>query len=379
MPASIAPVLPRRLSLVASGLIVVAAGGIHGCGYPTDLPIEYKTEHLRIGIEVDEGPLCQGDLLELERQIARTEVELEIELKKTYKVYIWGDETWYSAAINNCVRDTSFGCIRYHKSTIWTTRWALEHELAHAVMGRSKLHPFFEEALANVYGGRQSHFGVTAPSANENTDRHTIDTKTGTHFVRWLRERWGTHQLARLAKSGKNGFSGFESIYGMTLEEAEQLYFAEAPYAYASLDGCDGPELASAAIINGWIDTVTLDCKTGVDTRSAGVGIIAHRTLEIPAPGYYSVSTDGEWFDIYRCGDSFDDPSTNDSWSTEDVPPSHAGYPSPAYRHYAGGEVHDLYFNAGRHDIGVGVLGHDQGVAHVAIWPSLAPTPRGAE
>jgi len=254
----------------AAGLLVVAAGAIHGCGYPTDLPIEYKTEHLRIGIEFDEGRLCQGDLLELERQIARTEVELEVELKKTYKVHIWSDETWWSGAVNNCPSDTALGCVRNHRSTIWTTRLMLGHEITHAVMGGSKLHPFFDEGLANVYGGQQAHFGSTAPSANADTDRQTTDIRTGTHFVRWLRERWGPQQLARFAKTGGDGFGGFESIYGMSLEQAEQLYFAEAPYAYASLDGCDGPALASAAMIDGWIDTITLDCNAGPDTRSAG-------------------------------------------------------------------------------------------------------------
>src|SRR5690606_29555377 len=138
-----------------------------------------------------------------------------------------------------------------------------------------------------------------------------------------------------------------------------------------------GPELASAEIIGGWIDTLALDCETGADTRSAGEGMIVHRTLKVVEPGYYSVSTDGEWFDIYRCGDRFDAPAL-DPW-LEDVPSSHAGYPDPAYRHYAGGEVHDLYFEAGRHDIGVGILGHDQGVANVAIWPTLAPTPGAVE
>ncbi len=362
---------------VARGLLVVAVGAIHGCSYPTELPIKYQTEHLRIGIESDEGPLCQGDLLELERRIAKVEDELEFELNKTYTVYIWSDDTWWSGAINNCISDVAFGCTKQSRATIWTTRWVLEHELVHAVVGRSKLHPFFNEGLAEVYGGRQTRFGVSAPSANESTDRYTADTNAAAHFIRWLRERWGPHQLARLAKSGTDGFSGFESIYGMTIEKAEQLYFAEAPYAYASFDDCDGPELASAEFIDGWIDTVELDCESGIDTHSSGEGIIVHRTLVISKPGYYSVSTDGEWVSLFRCGDRFDDVPAPDAWA-EDVPSSHAGYPSPAYRHYAGGEVHDLYFEAGRHDIGVGILGHERGIANVAIWPTLAPTPGGA-
>jgi hypothetical protein len=362
-----------------TALFAIASGAILGCNYPTDLPIKYETEHLRIGTDFDDAPLCQGDLLQLERQIARVEDELGRELNKIYTVYIWSDETWWSGSMtmNNCPGDTVLGCTSQIRATIWTTRGALGHELVHAVLGRSDLHPFFEEALADVYGGDQTRFGSTAPSSNKNTGRHTADIRTGAHFIRWLRERWGAHQLARLAKTG-DGFSEFQSIYGMTLEEAEQLYFAEAPYAYGSFYGCDGSELSLAPAIDGWLDALTLDCETGVDTRSSGDGLIVHRTLEISEPGYYSVSTDGEWFDIYRCGDRFDDPPALEGW-VEDVPSSHAGYPSPAYRHYAGGEVHDLYFEAGRHDIGVGILGHERGVANVAVWPSLAPTPRGLE
>jgi hypothetical protein len=367
---------PRQL---ASVLLVVAAGAVHGCNYPTKLPIEYETEHLRIGIESDDGPLCQGDLVEIERQLDRIEDELEFEPKETYTVYIWSDQTWSSGAMNNCDDSHAvFGCTSYSRAIIWTTRWALGHELVHAAIGSSNLHPFFEEGLAEVYGGRQTRFGSSAPSANKDTDRDSANAGTGAHFIRWLRERWGPQQLARLARTGKDSFSEFESIYGMTIEEAEQLYFAEAPFAYAPFSDCDGPELASADFIDGWIDTITLDCATGVATRNSGEGIIVHRTLEIPEPGYYSVSTDGEWFDIYRCGDRFDDVPDPDWW-TEDVPSSHAAYPSPASRFYAGGEVHDLYFEAGTHDIGVGILGHEQGVVNVAIWPSLAPTPGGSE
>jgi hypothetical protein len=360
-----------------NGLLVLAAVAIIGCNYPTELPIEYETEHLRIGTEPDDAPLCRGDLIALEHQLARIEDELELELAETYTVYIWSEETWWAGAINNCPGETSLGCTMPSRAIMWTTRGALGHELVHAVMGRSSLHPFFEEGLAELYGGQQTRLGLSAPSANEDTHRNTTDVRTATHFLRWLREQWGPHPLARLAHDGQDGFSDFESIYGMTIEEAEQLYFAEAPYAYASLYDCQDLELASAEIVDGWIDTITLDCETGVDTRSAGEGIIVHRTLEVPEPGYYSVSTNGEWFDIYRCGNRFDAPAP-DSW-LEDVPSSHAGYPDPAYRHYAGGEVHDLYFEAGRHDIGVGILSHEPGVANVAIWSTLAPIPGGAE
>ncbi len=343
-----------------------------GCNYPTDLPIRYETEHLQIGTEFDDAAFCRGDLLELERRISRIEDELEITLDETYTVYVWSDESWWEGAVRNCDADDALGCTRKNRATIWTTRFALEHELVHAVLGQSRLHPFFEEGLAEVYGGRQTRFGSSAPSANSNTDRATADIGTAAHFIRWLRERWGPHGLARLART-KDGFDEFEAIYGMSIDEAEQLYFAEAPYAYAAFDDCDAPDLPPADF-DGWVDPIELDCELGDDTRSAGEGILVHRTLTIFEPGNYSVWTDGEWFDIYRCGTRFESAPGPDAWA-EDVPSSHAGYPSPAYRHYVGAKVHDLYFEAGRHDIGVGILGHTRGVAKVEIWPSLARTP----
>jgi len=356
---------------------ITAASILLGCNFPTELPIRYETEHLEIGTEFDDSLFCRGDLLELERRVARTEDELEFTLKETYTVYVWSDESWGSGAAKNCGPGDALGCTRKSRATIWTTRFSLEHELVHAVIGKSRLHPFFEEGLAEVYGGGQTRFGQSAPSANSSTDRASADVQTAAHFLRWLRERWGPHYLALLART-EDGFDDFEAVYGMSINAAEQLYFAEAPYAYAAFDDCDAGDLAAADIADRWVDQIELDCDAGADTLNAGDGIIVHRSLNISEAGYYSVMTDGEWFDIYRCGARFEDVPGPDSWA-DDVPSSHAGYPSSAYRHYLGAEVHHLFFEVGRHDIGVGILGHGQGVANVAIWPSLAPTPEDSE
>lgn len=357
-------------------VLVALASAATGCAEP-ELPIRYETEHLRIGTEPGDAPLCQGDLVALERQIASIEDELEFELSEVYTVYIWSDETWWAEAIDSCDGEASFGCTRQWQATIWTNRRALQHEIVHAVIGRSSLHPFFKEGLAQLYGGEQTRFGSSAPSANADADDDTADIRTATHFLRWLRERWGSHRLARLAHGDQDGFSEFHSIYGMSMEDAEQLYFAEAPYAYSSLDDCQGPELASATSVDGWADTITLDCEAGADTRSSGAGILVHRTLVVSEPGYYSLSTDGDWLDVYRCGDRFELPAPD--LGLDEVPPSHATFPDPAYRHLAGDEVHHLYFEAGRHDLGVGVLGHGEGLANVAIWPTIAPTPGASD
>ena len=270
---------------------ITAASILLGCNFPTELPIRYETEHLEIGTEFDDSLFCRGDLLELERRVARTEDELEFTLKETYTVYVWSDESWGSGAAKNCGPGDALGCTRKSRATIWTTRFSLEHELVHAVIGKSRLHPFFEEGLAEVYGGGQTRFGQSAPSANSSTDRASADVQTAAHFLRWLRERWGPHYLALLART-EDGFDDFEAVYGMSINAAEQLYFAEAPYAYAAFDDCDAGDLAAADIADRWVDQIELDCDAGADTLNAGDGIIVHRSLNISEAGYYSVMTD---------------------------------------------------------------------------------------
>ena len=337
------------------------------------LPIEYETEHLRIGTDLD-APLCEGDLVALEQTIARAEDELGFTLDRTYTVYVWDDFKWWDGPNEACrPSDRAAGCTSREDATIWTAQEKLEHELVHAVVD-VRAHPFFDESVADGYGGYSTQFGRSAPSANADSDWATMDHVTGAHFVRWLRERWGAHRLGRLLRAGEDSFAAFETVYGMTVEEAEQLYFAEAPYAYAPLGDCQAPDLAPAPLVDGWIDRVDFDCIAGHDTRTAGAGMLVHRSVHIPVAGYYAVTTDGDWLDLRRCAERFDDPPAPLGW-TADVPDSHATYPSQAYAHYEGGTVHELYFAAGDHDVSVGLLGYDQGSVHVAIWPSLAAHP----
>jgi hypothetical protein len=337
-----------------------------------ELPIEYETEHLRIGTDLDH-PLCHGDLVALERIIARVEDELSIQMSDVATVYLWDYDRWDPESVG--CRAYALGCFRPTSMTIWTSDVALEHEIVHAVVGRSSLAPFFDEGLADVYGGAQTRFGTTAPSANEGTSGATTDRGTGSHFVRWLRELWGPAPLGLLVRADEPTSYAFEAIYGMSIEDAEALYFEAAPYGYPSIYACDGPVLTETHGSHGWTGEVALDCGAGTDTRAAALGMRAHRTFHVRDSGYYTVSVDADWFDIFRCSEPRIAERTPHSSFLDDAPVHHATYPSGASRHYFGQGMRDLYLEAGVHDIALGRLGHDQGVARVAIWPALAAQP----
>lgn len=346
---------------------------VWGAGCHTELPIQYETEHLRIGTDL-EHPLCEGDLLALERIIETVEDELSLEMGRVTTVYVWDDDNWLSGPHKNCPSgESTLGCTHYPNPTIWTSTQALDHEIVHAVLGGRQLAPFFEEAIADVYAGRQTRFGNTAPSDNQGTDAASADLTTGRHFVRWLRERWGPEKLGELVRAGRSSFDEFESVYGISLEEADALYFEEAPYGYAAMFGCDGPELVREND-SGWAAEISLDCEAGEDTRVAGIGTIAHRTFTVTEPGYYTIVIEGDWFDIYRCSSEArieEAPSLTDHLA--DAPVHHAGFPDGAYHQYPGPGTQDLFLEAGRHDIGVGVLGYDAAFARVMISPTLGP------
>lgn len=345
-----------------------------GCSEPRP-PIEYETEHLRIGSTL-EAPLCEGDLARFESLIDDIESELNLEMKEKATLYIWDEESWWSGA-NSACRSKTYGCYDQINHTIDTTTLALEHEIVHAVVGGDNVGIFFEEAIAEVYSGEQSQFGETAPSANVDISRREdMDYKTANHFLRWLREKWGGEKIGELLRSSSSGSKAFKKVYGMTIEEAELLYYEESPYHYTSLYSCEGASLRQAPSMDHWQEEIPLDCPSGDDTHAAGIGMQVHRTFEISEAGHYTVQHDGYWFDIYRCSPTrVEDAFHLNTHLYDDVPPEHDSFPSAADRHYEGKSSWSLYMEAGLHDIGVGILGHDVGTVTLEISPTLGPYP----
>lgn len=347
-----------------------------GCGEP--FPIEYETEHLRIGTNLD-YPLCEGNLASYERIMTMAEDDLGIHSDRTIDVYLWDVESWDAERVGDNIcgpgLDYLWGCYNSTSSTIWTNTIALQHELVHAAISTPRFDGLFGEGTANMYSGKTTRFGSTAPSDSLGVPRDAVDATTATHFVRWLRERWGGHRLGELVARGSSESKDFEAVYGMSFEAAEALYFDEAPPAYAPLHHCDAVEILPDVAPNAWRAELSLDCSA-TDTFSGPGGLFAHRSLVIETEGRYSITTDGGWLDIYRCTQgAADELPTPEALLAEDVPPDYGGFPDPAFRYFAGGRIHDVELKRGRYDISVGIDGHEPGGAVVLVSRSIVPQP----
>ena len=203
-----------------------------------------------------------------------------------------------------------------------------------------------------------------------------MDLRTARHFVRWLRETWGSAKLGELARLGKHASKRFGEVYGLSFTEAQAMYFAEAPFGYPGLDTCSGVPLEFADDLDGWREVVGFDCGTAEDVRVKGTGLMVQRTFIIPVAGQYSVSTDADAFILSRCPTGpIEEPVRLEDFLDDDVPPSYASDLSEAYAFFEGGPVRDLHFEAGRHEIGLFLLGYEADEVALAIWPSLGPRP----
>ena len=348
-------------------------GLLSACENP-ELPISYETEHLRIGTDLGH-PLCAGDLVAFEEIIRRTEDDLGLSMQAKFTVSIWSDEGWEAVGEELCGPDTA-GCTVHDKAAIFTSWFAVEHELAHSAIPIPDLTPFFAEGLADLYGGRQTRFGLTAPADSLELSATDIDRYTARHFVRWLRESRGGAKLGELARLGKHANERFAEVYGLSFAEAEAMYFTEAPFGYPRLDTCGGAPLDFSDDLGGWRAVINLDCGAGEDVRVAGIGRLARRTFVIPVAGHYLVSTDADAILLSRCATGpIEEPVRLDEFLYDDVPPSYASELSEEFAFYEGGQSLDLYFEAGKHELAPFLIGYEGGEAAVSIWPSLGPRP----
>lgn len=346
-----------------------------GCSPAPALPIEYETAHLRIGADVGH-PLCEGDLQSFERSIAFIEDDLGLELPQKVDLYLWSAENWDARGSDECdFKHYAFGCYSYDDLRIHATKYSLEHEITHAIVDNPKLGWFFSEGIADAYSGRVLPFGETSPTAILDVSLNSFDRWTASHFSRWLRERWGGHKLGQFAVSSGEGTDRFEDIYGMTVAQAEAMYFEEAPSIYTPLFGCDAPEIPRRELANEWRSQLELDCSRD-DTRASSIGLYSRRTLVVTEEGRYSFSTNGAWIAAYRCAEGpVEDYVHDEEHKAEDIPPEYAGYPSPSSRYFEGGLVHTVDLPAGRYEFAIGIEGYEPGDVAFSVWASLGAGP----
>jgi hypothetical protein len=273
-------VIADRLGLIS----VPAALALASCSEP-DLPaIRYHTEHLEIGTDYDE-PTCAGTLAALERHAVLLEQWLDTSIDSKIEVYLFEDGD------PPCVEEPVSGCFDPGTGQVITRFGSARHELAHAVSHQwgSPDH-FYSEGLARAFSGERTVFrGADAlPSRSLGLDVFEIPGGAAGHFVRWLYERHGPAPLATLFCKSEAGdpSDAFRETYGMTIEDAEQSYFAEGPEAYPGLSFC-----THEVEVLPWQDgvfrhAVELDCD---QDHTRGFRSMA-RTIgfEIDEPGLYA-------------------------------------------------------------------------------------------
>lgn len=350
------------------------------CGDP--IPIQHETEHLRIGSAADH-PICEGDLAHYERLIVTTESEMGVDLDHKIEVYLWGDEQWPGQADQRCGGALYRGCYKHDSDVIYTSEYALPHEIIHAVIGEPKLQVFFDEGIAEMYAGRQTRFAISAPSSHEGEYKtpEVYDLLTAAHFVHWLRDKWGGERLGELARLKGAAFSDFEVVYGISFDAAEQLYFEEAPAAFPALHACDAPSMDFISATQTWSAEVELDCVNDEETRASGSGLFVSRTFKINDPGPYYFHADRGGVQVALCIETPVEelPDEIDELIDEDVPYIHASYPSEAVRFFRGGEFHPVDLRAGLYLMRVHLEGFAGGMVQVDVWPRKGEHPTEAQ
>jgi hypothetical protein len=190
-----------------------------------------------------------------------------------------------------------------------------------------------------------------------------------------LRETYGPAKLGALARLAGRASTQFDEVYGVSLEQAQEQYFEDAPFGYPPLDDCLGEPLAEDGTGSGWFEQTGIDCEVDPDVFAYGTANSTYRTLEIPSAGQYSVATDATAVMLYRCSTGpIEEPMREDDYLYDDVPPSDANMLQGEFALYEGGGILDLHFEAGKHTIGLLVLDEDgPRDVRVAVWPTIGP------
>lgn len=335
----------------------------------------YETTHLRIETAFSE-PLCQGDLDHMELVIASVEDELGITMSGRAHVYLWAETEWPPTP-NKCVTGSA-GCI--HGGEIHSTLYALDHELVHAATNLgSRTIPIWSEGTAEALSSTRTRFPVEAPIDNLELDIPELSHRTAGHFVRWLLETHGAEKLRTLLDTTGDARVGFENTYRMTIEAAQEQFFAEAPYSYGAFIACDFPDLDPSGDLE-WHEEFAIDCADP-DVRGGPYGMGMPRVLTITEPGYYAFSTTASRGSIGRCDDEdlALEPVDGDP-TLGDIPAVTRYFTEQYVTAFPGdGEVSVLSLAAGRYEVHVGFTDHETRSAAIDVRAAPGPIPQTPE
>ncbi len=407
-----------------AALVLTVAPWLLACEQPE---LRYETEHLRIGTDFDE-PLCRGDLDRMELVITVAESLLATSVEERVDVYLWSVEDWPGA--NVVCRAGTGGCYLRSGPTIYANQALIDHELIHAVtatLGRPAT--IWDEGAAEALQSQRKRYATSRITDNLELEAPELDYNAAGSFVRWLLETRGPEQLRELLETGGDPRESFEHVYGMTVEQAEDQYFVEAPYSYGALIACEHPDLAArgesprAASLGlsaeggvaetcstpgttafrllaldenpgarrhvdfhhgllaevdelRWAETLDVDCaEPHVFGGPGAMG--SYRVLTIAERGHYSLSSSAASIRIARCQDEdLEQAPLPDDADAGDVPLADDTWPDGYARVLPGdGELTVLDLAPGRYEIAAVFPDHEPRTASLEVRAALGPVP----
>jgi hypothetical protein len=233
-----------------------------GCS-EDQLPV-LETEHLRFHGDLDGTCEALGRLYE--RELARIEASLGRELLAPIDVHMGEAEVerWCSASVYPDDPLPS-GCAP-SGTVLATTRFALSHELVHAVRLQHDGHgvPLIEEGLATMLGTARPSVPLTVSLDTSDPDSAPIprlernqleetgfDRSIGAHFMHWVGETYGRGALLDLVWSDdvRGGDpdavqAAFAEVIGETMPAAQDRWSDESEYRVVFADLCYGIDTA---------------------------------------------------------------------------------------------------------------------------------------
>jgi hypothetical protein len=256
----------------------------------------YETEHLRIATDFDE-PLCRGDLDHYESVITQLETVLGTSVDGRTDVHLW-DLTMDGPGW--CSADYAAGC--YQDGVVYADQSSIAHELAHVVIASiGSPADFWNEGTAESLQSDQTFFSTSKPSDNIDLESPYLSYRTAGHFSNWLFKTYGLEPYRALLRAPGSARDAFEQTYGMTIEQAEELYFAQAPYSYGAFMACDHPDLPLVGEMQ-WSETIEIDCGKP-HVHGGPNGMAAWRVLTVTERDDYTFSTTAETGVIGACPD----------------------------------------------------------------------------
>lgn len=248
-----------------------------GCGADEPMHVyasEYETGEVMVRLD---GTLCAAHLDFLDEHVRRLESVLVAESDDLVDITIHG-----VVPISECGQGF-FGCFK--RGEIHTYWWSVDHEVVHAVHARAgTTSAFWREGLAEALRGKRTERGDASVLDSIGKPGDELDYATAGHFSRWLIEDYGIDHVPALARG-----EPFDSIFGVSLEDAAAAYEGSAPWSYpgdpsrcdfAPL-GVDGTEMTTTRIV------------VGCDEETASQYIwppSANRTLTIDTAGTFELS-----------------------------------------------------------------------------------------